>query len=247
MATFREITYMVLDLLKEHSDDAYYTEEHVLFLASKMRAALIEKKYKDSRNTVYKVVSDENKQTVCLSLVPTRFSGDCSGSWLKSTVPVPSLISGMDMVVYPVSDVMRSIVTFIPLERMPYVGFNKWLRDVIYAAKSSDGYLYLHSVNPQFAYLEKARATGVFANPEEAASLACSLDGSSTNCEMLDQHFPLEESLVASCIEMVAQELLGSRYAPEDKKNDAKDNLSEAGVTQPGQSRTRNDDTEDTE
>lgn len=41
MKTWREIIYMILDLLKQSSDDSYYTEEHVLFLASKMRSAIL--------------------------------------------------------------------------------------------------------------------------------------------------------------------------------------------------------------
>ena len=44
--------------------------------------------------------------------------------------------------------------------------------------------------------------------------------------------FPLEQALIPSCIELTVQELMGSRYAPEDKSNDAKDNLADVAVTQ---------------
>ena len=53
MATFGEIIYMTLDLLKERADDAYYTEEHIIFLASKMRSLLLERKYKNSNRTSF--------------------------------------------------------------------------------------------------------------------------------------------------------------------------------------------------
>jgi hypothetical protein len=39
--TYRELVYTVLDLLKGASDDNYYTEEHVVFLLSKVRAAIL--------------------------------------------------------------------------------------------------------------------------------------------------------------------------------------------------------------
>lgn len=39
--TYREAIYAILDLLKQSSDDSYYTEEHALFLVSKMRAAIL--------------------------------------------------------------------------------------------------------------------------------------------------------------------------------------------------------------
>jgi hypothetical protein len=39
--TYREIIYSILDLFKESSDDSYYSEEYVVFLALKMRAAIL--------------------------------------------------------------------------------------------------------------------------------------------------------------------------------------------------------------
>ena len=60
MATYGEMTYMCLDVLKEHSDDAYYTEEHIMFLLKKIRALLLNKKYKPTRNGVHSAVSQEN-------------------------------------------------------------------------------------------------------------------------------------------------------------------------------------------
>ena len=80
-------------------------------------------------------------------------------------------------------------------------------------------------------YLEKAIFSGVFSKPEEAALLECDETGVVTKCNLLDKRFPLEGGLVTSCIEMTTQELLGSRYAPEDKHNNAKDDFSEAATT----------------
>ncbi len=232
MATFREIVYMALDLMKEHSDDAYYTEEHILFLAQKARAFLLEKKYKGSRNAPFQAMSEENRQTVCLDLEPaTGLTGGCAGGWLKSTAKVPAVLCSTSLDVHPVSDVLPTHLSYIPVERMPYVGHNRWLKGIIYCARSSDGYLYLHSVNRQFMFLEKVTARGVFANPEEAAGIACDESGNAACTDVLDTVFPLEESLVTSCIELIVNELSGSRYAPEDKQNNAKDDLGEARVT----------------
>jgi len=231
MATFGEVVYMVLDMLKEHTDDAYYTEEHIIFLASKMRALLIDRKYRNSRNQTFSPMSDENTQEICLDLEPA--SDDallCNGMWLKSVQQIPSTIGDTEASVSVVSDMIHSMVTFIPAERMPYVGYNKWLRKIIYAAKSNNGHLYMTSNNPQFMYLKKATVSGVFSDPEAAAKLAC--DGEGDNgCNILEAKFPLEAALIPSCIEMVVQELIGARYAPEDKDNDAKDGLGDAAVT----------------
>jgi len=231
MATFGEIVYFVLDNLKERSNDAYYTEEHVIFLANKMRALLLERKYKNSRNQTFTPMSDENKQQICLDLEPTDILPyGCSGMWLKSTEKIPSTIGASEPTVSIVSDMLHSMVTFIPAERMPYVGYNKWLKNIVYAAKSNDGYLYLNGSNPQFMYLRKAKVEGVFSDPEEAAALSCDGEGNPNACNILEAEFPLEQSLVPSCIELIVQELIGSRYAPEDKDNDAKDGLGEMAV-----------------
>lgn len=231
MAKFSEIVYSVLDLLKETSDDAFYTEEHVLALVKNARALLLERKYKQTRNSSFTAMSDENKQQICVDLEPVEMmSGGCAGGWLKSTQKIPDTLDVADLKVYPVSDMLPSMVTFIPAERMPYVGYNKWLKDIIYAAKSADGYLFMHGTNPQFMYLEKARAEGVFADPEEAAALACDKDGENSSCDVMDQDFPLEKDLVSSVIEMVVSELNGSRFAPKDNKNNAHDDLGDASM-----------------
>lgn len=229
MATFKEVVYMCLDLLREKSDDSFYTEEHIIFLASKMRALLLERKYKATRNSSYTQMSEANRQQICLDVEPTEILPyGCSGLWLKSTVPVPDSLSMAEPRIYPLSDMLHSMVTYIPAERMPYVGYNKWLRKIIYAARSTDGYLYLTSSNPQFINLEHLKMSGVFRDPEEAAKYACEDDGSSSPCDTLDQEFPLEDALLPQCIEMVVQELAGPRYAPEDDRNDDRDNL--AGI-----------------
>ena len=75
MATFREMVYMTLDILKERSDDSFYTEEHILFLLSKMRALIIQRKIKGSRNQAFEALSDDNMQQICLTLAESHVFG----------------------------------------------------------------------------------------------------------------------------------------------------------------------------
>lgn len=225
MATFGEVIYMTLDTLKEHSDDAYYTEEHVLFLLKKLRAAAIESKYKGARNTSFSVMSPENLQQICLQLQPaTDLTYNCGTGWLRSEKEIPELLSGFNTATCTGHDMLQSNVTFIPIERMPYVGYNKWLKNIVYASRSMDGHLYLHGANPQFMYLEQVGLTGVFADPEAAARLsheACSTG----KCDIMNARFPLESALIAQVVELAVNELGNVRYAPEDKKNNAADDL----------------------
>lgn len=225
MATYGEIAYMVLDLLKERSDDAYYNEDHVLFLASNIRNYLLERKYSKSRNKSFQAVSDENKQRICLNLEQVEeIPGLCGPQWLRSTVKIPDTLLD-EPKVSVVNDLLHSMIQFVPPERMPYIGYNKWLHNIIYASKSEDGYLYMKSNNPQYIHLQKIILDGVFSDAKEAAALSCDGNGNAVNCDLVDMNFPLETALVPSCVEMVVQELIGSRYAPEDKQNNARDDF----------------------
>jgi hypothetical protein len=231
MATFREMVYMVLDLLKETTDDAFYTEEHVLFLVSKCRALILERRYAQTRNSAFREPSTENTQMICLDLEPEELLPmNCGGLWLRSVQEIPDIINISTPKVFTVNDMLHSMVTFIPYERMPFVGYNKWLKNIIYAARSSDGHLYLQSNNPQFIHLQQAKMEAVFSDTEAAAELACPGDDGKV-CDVLDQEFPLEAALIPQCVELVLQEMIGSRYAPQDRENNAEDDLHKAAVT----------------
>jgi len=230
MANYAEVVSMVLDLLKERSNDSYYTEEHVIFLASKMRALLLRRKIRGSRNKSYEVQARDNMQQICLHVEPAAILPDgCDGLWLKSTEKIPELLDEQSPVVYAVSDLIRTTLTYIPRERMPYVGYNKWLKNIIYVSRSSDGYMYLQGGNSQFAYLEDIKFEAVFENAEEASKLACDGDGSAS-CDIFSQRFPLDDALLPTLIEMVVQELAGPRYALDDMKNNDRDDLSNAAA-----------------
>ena len=43
MSTYREIVYMCLDEIKMVSDDSYFNQDHIIFLADKYRAFLLKK------------------------------------------------------------------------------------------------------------------------------------------------------------------------------------------------------------
>lgn len=220
--TYREVVYAILDLLKQSSDDSYYTQEHVLFLASKMRAAILKQAY----SNIKKEIPESNYQTICLDLIPAIDDEPCEGgSYLRSQQEIPATLTIGNTQIYPV-DYYQGEITFVSRERMRYVGHNKWLQNIIYASLGPDQHLYFKSSNPQYMYLKKVRMTGIFEDAESAAELQCNSEGEKT-CDVLDTPFPLEEGLVTSLIELAVKFLSGSIYKPKDSDNDASDNLSD--------------------
>lgn len=240
MATYREMTYMVIDSLKTTSDDAYYTEEHILFLLGRVRTLLLLRKYNSQRRYSSSPVdmstanvSLQNYQDICLDLEDADLLPDsCGGEgWLRSTVKIPVMLGVGTTSAFPVNAMLGERVSFIPVERMPFVGYNKWLQSFIYVAQGPDGYLYVRSANPQFRYLRKMRFHSIFEDAEAAAKLQCTEDGEKLPCDVLDAEFPLEDGLLAECIELTVSHLKSSLYAPLDKENNAEDDLSKAAVT----------------
>jgi hypothetical protein len=109
-------------------------------------------------------------------------------------------------------------------QRMRFVGYNKWLRNIIYAALGDDNHLYLSSNNSQFRYLEKIQFTAIFEDAEKAMELACDKEDSES-CNILDKEYPFESYLVPVLVYNVVKELLGAKYQPIDDQNNNKDDL----------------------
>ena len=222
--TYREIVYIILDEIKSVSDDAFFTEDHIIFLIGKLRTFLIKQRYSD----IKKQIPESNYQTICLDLieVPAISGEPCEGgSYLRSKEKIPFLMKIGNPKVYPV-DYYQGEITYVSRERMRYVGYNKYLKNIIYASIGPDNYLYFKSFNPQYLYLEKARMTGIFEDPQAASELQCPDENGDTVCDVLDRTFPIEDALIPPMIELVVKELLGAEYRPADETNDAKDNLS---------------------
>ena len=108
-------------------------------------------------------------------------------------------------------DYYQGEITYVSRERMRYVGYNRFLPNIIYCSIGPDQYLYFKSFNPQYLYLEKVKFTGVFENAEKASELEC---GTSDICDILDKEFPIEDSLISPLIELVLKELAGPAWKP---------------------------------
>lgn len=223
--TYNEILYMCLDELKLSSDDSFYTKDHILFLIVKLRSFLLKQRYSDLR----KPIPDSDYQSICLDLieVPAISGEPCEGSSYlrsKNKVPTPMMIGNPR--VYPM-DFYQGEITYISRGRMRYVGYNKFLRNIIYCSKAPDGYLYFKSWNPQFLHLESVRFNAVFEDAKEASELACPEENGAI-CKLEDKEFPLEDSLVPPLIELVVKELRGPEFMKKDEDNNAKDDLPDA-------------------
>lgn len=225
MSTYRELVYMAQDELKAHSDDSKFTKDHIIFLLTKYRTFLLKQRYSDIR----KQIPESNYQTICLDLiqVPAISGEPCEGgTYLRSKAKIPFMMNIGNTKVYP-TDYFQGEITFVSRERLRYVGYNKYLLNIIYCAIAPDGYLYFKSNNPQHLYLQKVKMSGIFEDTDKASELTCNEDGGAT-CDILDSKFPIEEALIPPLIELVVKELGGALYRPDDNENNAEDDLAKS-------------------
>lgn len=230
--TLRELVFMCMDEVKLHSDDSFYTEDHLVFLLNKYRSFVLKKELEKEN----KQLSSANGQIICLDLIEVRDEDNpCGESMLRTEQTIPNLVNDCKVSLYPVNYFEGDHIIYTTMERMRYTTYNKWTKNLIYAAKGPDDYLYLKSSNPQYLYLEKLRMKAIFEDFESAAQYACDEAGEGLNCDILDMKFPIENALVPIVIELVVKELLGVKYQPRDTQNNAADDASNP-VSQPKKS-----------
>lgn len=231
----KEIVYMVLDLAKAYtSDDSFFNEDHTIFLLKKYRSFLIKKEQEKQRAST-DIASEFEYQQICLDLekVPAIDGEPCTGGYyLRTTKKIPKILENNQPRVYPIDFYQGINISYVPRDRMRFVGTNKFLKNIIYVSLGPDLHLYLNSCNPQFLYLRKLRMSAVFEDFDEASDLLCDDDGESRACDVLDEVFPIRDYLVPTLVELVVKELTGSVYKPEDSRNNASDDLSKVTTKQ---------------
>ena len=215
--TWKEIVYLVSDELKLDSDDSTFNENHIVFLLSKYRAFILNQRYKEIR----KQVSSSNYQTICLDVeqITPEFDSSDNTYYLKSIVKVPGILGIGNIRIFS-KDYFNAEITYITKDRMRYVGYNKYMNNIIYCTKDANEYLYFKSYNPRTLDLKNVKMNAVFEDIEDASELECEKE-----CDLMDRIFPMEDSLIPAVVELVVKELLGASYRPEDSENNASDDI----------------------
>lgn len=219
MRTYRQLIYLVLDELKLYSDDSSFTEDHILFLLEKYRPFILKQRYSD----IKKEISPENYQTICLDLYAYKGIEDieCSKDYVRSVQEIPEVLS-IGYTKVHTEDYFDNKTAFISRDRFQYVGYNKYLQNIVYATRGVDNHLFIKSSNPQVYYLEKIKLTAVFSDSLQASELECNQN---KECDVYDRNFPIEDALIQPLVTMVVKDLSGTLFRPKDDENNANDDL----------------------
>lgn len=214
--TYKELVYMALDALKIHSDDAKFTEDHVIFLLNKYRAYALQQKY----SKTLEGVNNRNYQTLKVSMQGNIGSRPGNGYYYFSTKEIPGILS----IALPKveSGVFNSKeIVFTSENRLRYIGYNRFLPNIVYSCIGNDNKLCLKGKEDIVKTLTTVFLNAVFANPLEADNFNNIIP------DVLDREFPMEDTLVPSVLELVLKDLTNGIYKPSDNTNDAQDALSD--------------------
>lgn len=231
--TYRELVYMTLDALKIHSDDAKFTEDHVIFLLNKYRAYILQQKY----SKTLEGINNRNYQSInidCKTDIKAFLQDISGGKILKSNKEIPSIINislpevqiettvtegeGENTVTYEGNEA----IVFTTEDRIRYTGFNRFLKKVIYCCIDKNNIFILKCAdNTRISNITKVYLSAIFSDPISVFNF------NESNSDILDEEFPLEESLAPSVLELVLKDLTNGIYKPSDNLNDAQDALSD--------------------
>lgn len=231
MNTYGQMIYMVRDLLKISSDDAYITSQHILFLLEKFRSYVLKTKYENSEEDI--PGSDKNSLTVELELVSDNFGLSSGIPLLRSKEPIPSdtIFDSINIKTNKLTG--NPNIIYVPYERFPFTGNNKYLKNIIYWTIDNEDYILVKSCNPRFEYLREIKIEGVFESPMAIAEKDCVCNGLEVNYDDVD--FCLEDALVQLVIDYTVRTLQVSIYKPQDDINNTNDDLAGIAVKRPSE------------
>lgn len=209
--TYRELVYMCLDEIKASSDDAYVTEDHILFLISKYRNLVLRRKYEKTNMPV----AESNYQRIqgeAIVRIKIPQIMDLGYPLISITTPKS-----------PDDSTAKSSfkTTYVPARRFEFVGNNSYLINVVYSTVTPEGELKCTSIKyPQVANISNYTIYAVFEDIIEASKITLE---NGTN--LLDADCPIETELIPEVQELVIKDILGIAYRPQDKINNGSDDL----------------------
>ena len=215
--TYRQIVFMILDLLRQTSKDSNFEIDHIIKEVNDVRNLLLKQRYSDIR----KEISDVNFQEITIYLTDVS-SLNKKYIMLKSNKIVPDILN---IASTPTKSLDSINFSFISNYRFVYTGYNEWLSSIIYGTVLSDKYFYIKSMNPQVKHMTSIRIMSIFENPIDVYYYNYpNLIANGT--DVLDMVFPLEGAYIPELQDIVLKRLVPSLGFPKDTINNNNEDIS---------------------
>ncbi len=220
MATFNEVIYSVRERIRQHTDDSDIDNRQILFELNIQRGLFYRNEYNKNNRTI----DDEIKQIICVPLIHAvpedcGCSDDCK--YLRSTIKLPTFIELHDknaITAIKSSKIGSIPFTFVPYNKFPFVGNNKFNKNAVFVTLHPSGYLYLKSANPNYLLINKVTVQGVFENPLEASKLC---DGDNCPNDIMESVYPVKSYVLAYIMDIIVQLFINKLSLPKDLTNNS--------------------------
>lgn len=212
---YKDVVYMISDELKLSSDDADYNENHILTLMDRYRSFLLKQKYTD----IKKDIPLQNYQ-----LIRTTFELDETKKINQSLEVIPKIMTVGNTRVYNDSYYDENFI-FTTKDRMKWVGNQQFIPNFIYCSIDPDHKLsilckdnsILNTLVPTESFTKIIYIYAIFEESIEAYNIIYG----NPDIDILNQIFPLEESLISPLTQLVVKELIQGITIPNDNLNNA--------------------------
>ena len=212
----------IRERLQQYSDDSEIADLHISFLIDEARKMFIKQRY----NRANKLIPSALFQRINLDVDFEQDNEFDSGfldtdTTLSTITKIPTLIQNqiIDGRI-KIDNGSYSDIKFIliDIDRLPYVGYNKLLPDVVYVAIGYDYKLKLKGLYNRYKLLEKIRLYAIFENPEEAWRLSPSFN---QNTDYLDVEYPIDSDMGVLIADLIIKQLIEKLRMPIDTNNNA--------------------------
>ena len=229
MKTYREIMYMIFDLLKIGDlDESQFTEGHLIDLIDYHRALILKQRYTD----VTKSVSMANYQTLTFQVDykdNPDFAFYSGEDVLPSIMPI-GVIRTWDSAEYRGYNSVK-IHNHVPYNRFRFITQNKYNKNQEYTSINDEGKgCYLGnripgdytggSLIPPIAMGKTKAMSAVYESAKEVYLYNGVLDK-----DLIDCGVPIEERLIKDLISSISAILKESLYLPKDEFNNDRNDL----------------------
>ena len=219
--TYRQLVFMILDLLKQNSKEANFEVDHIIKEINDVRNLLLKQRYSDVR----KEIAESNFQRLIIVLQDVS-SLNKKYVMLKSTKVAPTILN---IASTPTKALSIPNFSYVSDYRFVFTGFNEWLSNIVYGTILSDKYFYIKSLNPQVKHLTMIEIISIFEDPISVYKYN-DPDVFTNGLDVLDTILPLEGNLIPELQDIVIKRLAPTLSLPKDSINNSHDDLLEVST-----------------
>jgi hypothetical protein len=206
--TFREILYDIKEQYKLMSDDSWPPLEWIAFIVNNARGAVMQQRYSDPRN----IVPYNEYQTVTLAVGSNAITTNALPAIIKTTGNASSPIK------VSTDGALNIPINVVSLDRLPYVGYNPFLTDMIYCSMSNDGKIVFNSQNSLYKLIDSISVRAIFEDPESAYDMEYP-----NGTDFWDTEYPVSNGVLLDIRKIVDAKMEGFLNTKKDTLNDGTD------------------------